>query len=186
MILNPCLAVSVVISLNCRGGLSDKWHIFLGFARVLVYKQMSCNRNELETCERLSRHLWNALESCKTLCPPVKHSWYSCLTVFRCWYSVVLGWCFYYAFYCMITPLPTNQTESKRVFDSFAVVSIFKCWNPYISHILYLSFTDIMFIELIKAMVCIYLILYQHGREFSSCCALLPNIIMLADGVFVK
>ena len=40
-----------------------------------------------------------------------------------CYYSVVLGWCFYYFAYCISHELPSGPEESKDIFNKFAVDS---------------------------------------------------------------
>ncbi|XP_077989850.1 putative sodium-dependent transporter YhdH [Glandiceps talaboti] len=36
-----------------------------------------------------------------------------------CYYSVVLGWCFYYLFYTIAHPLPLEEAVSQAIFDDF-------------------------------------------------------------------
>ncbi|XP_077989849.1 putative sodium-dependent transporter HI_0736 [Glandiceps talaboti] len=47
-----------------------------------------------------------------------------------CYYSVVLGWCFYYVFYTIANPLPTNEMNSTAIFDEFTKESY---W-PLLTH----------------------------------------------------
>ncbi|XP_064597738.1 uncharacterized sodium-dependent transporter YocR-like [Liolophura sinensis] len=46
------------------------------------------------------------------------------------YYSVVLGWCFYYTYYCIGYELPTTNLDSRVIFDDFAVNSY---W-PILTH----------------------------------------------------
>ncbi|RUS83463.1 hypothetical protein EGW08_008779 [Elysia chlorotica] len=48
-----------------------------------------------------------------------------CLVSFLigCYYSVILGWCFYYVIYCASHELPTQPEEGLRIFQDFAMES---------------------------------------------------------------
>ncbi|CAG5124480.1 unnamed protein product, partial [Candidula unifasciata] len=37
-----------------------------------------------------------------------------------CYYSVVLGWCFYYFVYCIANTLPDNPEDSRKIFKDYA------------------------------------------------------------------
>ena len=39
----------------------------------------------------------------------------------RCYYSVLVGWCFYYFVYYMVNDLPTDVEESSRTWDGLQV-----------------------------------------------------------------
>ncbi|XP_012935524.1 uncharacterized sodium-dependent transporter HI_0736, partial [Aplysia californica] len=41
-----------------------------------------------------------------------------------CYYSVVLGWCFYYLMYCIANELPTEPADSRTIFKDFAEDSL--------------------------------------------------------------
>ncbi|XP_050389162.2 uncharacterized sodium-dependent transporter HI_0736 [Patella vulgata] len=58
-------------------------------------------------------------------------AWISMVTFFiSCYYSVVLGWCFYYAVYCMGNELPETAEESRQIFRDYAEES---SW-PVLTH----------------------------------------------------
>ncbi|XP_013385476.1 sodium-dependent dopamine transporter-like [Lingula anatina] len=40
-----------------------------------------------------------------------------------CYYSVILGWCIYFFGYAILNDLPTDNVQSKKIFDDFAVNS---------------------------------------------------------------
>ncbi|XP_006818352.1 putative sodium-dependent transporter YocR [Saccoglossus kowalevskii] len=44
-------------------------------------------------------------------------------TLISAYYAVLVGWCFYYAVYFMIYPLPENLTESEAIFYNFTAES---------------------------------------------------------------
>ncbi|CAC5414744.1 unnamed protein product [Mytilus coruscus] len=48
-------------------------------------------------------------------------AWISMVTFFiSCYYSVVLGWCFYYVVYCIANELPDNVEDSRQIFRDYA------------------------------------------------------------------
>ncbi|KAK6187054.1 hypothetical protein SNE40_006302 [Patella caerulea] len=58
-------------------------------------------------------------------------AWISMVTFFiSCYYSVVLGWCFYYAVYCIGNELPETAEESRQIFRDYAEES---SW-PVLTH----------------------------------------------------
>ncbi|XP_041361795.1 uncharacterized sodium-dependent transporter YocR-like [Gigantopelta aegis] len=46
------------------------------------------------------------------------------------YYSVVLGWCFYYVVHCSVYDLPADKDESSKIFNDFAKDS----WWPILTH----------------------------------------------------
>ncbi|OWF38829.1 uncharacterized protein LOC110465744 [Mizuhopecten yessoensis] len=60
-------------------------------------------------------------------------AWISMVTfLISCYYSVVLGWCFYYVFYCIANELPDDDVVSTEIFNDFAKESY---W-PILTHAL--------------------------------------------------
>lgn len=45
------------------------------------------------------------------------------VTIFRCYYSVVLGWCLYYFVYMIGHDLPETAAEGEKIFQDFAEVT---------------------------------------------------------------
>ena len=44
------------------------------------------------------------------------------VAIFRCYYSVVLGWCLYYFVYMIGHDLPESAEEGEKIFREFAEV----------------------------------------------------------------
>lgn len=60
-------------------------------------------------------------------------AWISMVTfLISCYYSVVLGWCFYYVYYCIAHELPEGEDVSLNIFKDFAEESY---W-PILTHAL--------------------------------------------------
>ncbi|XP_033119993.1 uncharacterized sodium-dependent transporter HI_0736-like isoform X2 [Anneissia japonica] len=59
-----------------------------------------------------------------------------CLFSCSAYYSVVLGWCFYFLFYYLANDLPDTYEESSKIFNDFALYSD---W-PVLFHFLAISF----------------------------------------------
>ncbi|XP_060077714.1 uncharacterized sodium-dependent transporter YocR-like [Ylistrum balloti] len=58
-------------------------------------------------------------------------AWISMVTfLISCYYSVVLGWCFYYVYYCIAHELPEDDDVSLNIFNDFAKESY---W-PILTH----------------------------------------------------
>lgn len=58
-------------------------------------------------------------------------AWITMVTfLISCYYSVVLGWCFYYVGYCMVNDLPDESEESTKIFQDYAEESY---W-PVLTH----------------------------------------------------
>lgn len=51
------------------------------------------------------------------------------VTIFRCYYSVVLGWCLYYFVYMIGNDLPETAAEGEKIFHDFAEVIKIKHMN---------------------------------------------------------
>ncbi|CAG2209339.1 unnamed protein product [Mytilus edulis] len=74
-------------------------------------------------------------------------AWISMVTFFiSCYYSVVLGWCFYYVVYCIANELPDNVEDSRAIFRDYAEESK---W-PLLTHAIALMVAGLSVIKGVK------------------------------------
>ncbi|XP_067667839.1 uncharacterized sodium-dependent transporter YocR-like [Haliotis asinina] len=63
-----------------------------------------------------------------------------------CYYSVILGWCFYYLIYCIAHDLPDNADDSRAIFFDYAQDS---AW-PVLTHGLAIMFAGLSVVKGVK------------------------------------
>lgn len=74
-------------------------------------------------------------------------AWISMVTFFiTCYYSVVLGWCFYYVVYCIANELPETVEDSRQIFKDYAEDSK---W-PLLTHALALLMAGLSIVKGVK------------------------------------
>ncbi|XP_013385475.1 uncharacterized protein LOC106155279 [Lingula anatina] len=96
-------------------------------------------------------------------------AWVTLVSFFiSCYYSVVVGWCFYYFGFAIGNPLPENNEEGKKIFDDFVVHS---SW-PILFHA--------------AAILCAGVATYKGVKTIErACMVMVPTLLVIVIFTFI-